>query len=74
MGDPFRFRDDSCWECIVKELRESKHSDAADALQAALDSPMRDRALRTFEMVHRGHSLLVDNAATTCRIRGKCRS
>jgi hypothetical protein len=73
MGDPFRFRDDSCWECIIKELRASKHPDAADALRAALDSPMRDQALRTYEAIHRADRLLVDNAAKTCRIHGTCR-
>lgn len=72
MGDPFGFRDDACWKCIVRELRKSGHTGAAEDLQAALDNPFPETALRVFDAKPQ-HRLDVDAAERTCRFRGECR-
>ena len=74
MGDPFGMRDDSYWECIIRELRKSNHAEIADRLQDALKSPLRRNALSLFETMNPGHRMHIDPAAQTCRFEGKCRA
>jgi hypothetical protein len=73
MGDPFAMRDDDCWECIIRELRKSKHDALANDLRAALDSPIRQDAMSTFQVKNPEYQLRIAPAAQACLFEGKCR-
>ena len=74
MGDPFRMRDDACWECIILELRGSGEPELADELQDAVDSPLRQQELSAVASRHPDADKKMEPAAQTCRSEGKCRS
>ena len=71
MSGPFTVRDNACWECIVEEL-ESSHPDIAKRLRDALQEPVREQALMTFEQPHPGDRLLIEMAARTCKHQFRC--
>ena len=71
MSDPFKVRDDACWDCIVEKL-ESSHAGIARRLRDALQEPVREQALATFEQPHPGDRLLVEMAARTCNHQFRC--
>jgi hypothetical protein len=72
MGDPLGLRDDDCWECIIRELRKANQVALANDLRAALDSPIREHDLSTFEVLNAGWELSIDPAVQTCQFEGKC--
>jgi hypothetical protein len=73
---PFNVRDDACWACMIAQLSQS--DDPAmpamvEGLQAALQSPYRDRELAVFDTNNPGIRPAIEDAWQLCRHRLECR-
>jgi hypothetical protein len=71
--DPFRLRDDDCWECIAEELSIGGDSDLAQKLREAVSDPLRNIPRSQLEMLAVAYGVQIEMAASGCRAQLRCK-